>query len=1042
MKANILLSSLALVLLSACGGSGGKDGTSLDNNRYSKLYDSEVIGVGYENLTSGKKGKTNEKGFPYKLGDEVRFFVGSLTLGSTKVTSDKVFLPKLFGLDEENIKDEEVIKVARLLQALDSDKTDKIITINEDKIPQKIKNINTDITKIEVNKDVLDLDLPRKEEALKELQETLEKHFTKKENKVIPEKPKAEEKKEENKVVPEEPKAEEKKEENKVIPEEPKAEEKEESKKNNIPSINIPNSLNTNEDESKTISFTYSDADKDEVSAKVKTNPENGKVEINGTNIKYTPKTNFNGNDSFTLTFSDGNGFTIDKTIKVIVKSVNDEAIINIPNSLNTNEDEGKTISFTYTDADGDTISAKVKTNPENGMVTIDGTNIRYTPKTNFDGNDSFTLTFSDGNGFTTDKIIRVIVNNVNKIISQLKDINPTKNEVDENSKANTKVGITLKAIDVDNDIITYFIPNNIPFKLNDKNEIVIKENANLDYETKGSYTFIATATSSDGSSSTLELTIKIKNVNEKPIIDIQDSLTTNEDESKIISFTYSDADKDEVSAKVKIDPENGNVEINGTNIKYTPKTNFNGKDSFTLTFSDGNGYELDKIIKVTVNAINTELETDDSSSVDGIPKINTQKPYDINQSFRDAFKITADNDGQNSVPQDEKNNVKNMISTAGKKILETFPLTFAHLRGKGLMLGLAFNSSDNNIAAAVDTAAGSFKQDIYEGFEHFKKIQGELQMGLRINRYNTGTATIESTNNMISTITHETMHALMYETLSAGMTGRRADIQEGAGVKFPNWYIEGMAVIAGGGTKFVKDIIRHSSQEESVTTSGEKFIVLQGSNISTDVIEKEEVARAINNRDIKRGRKFYRIMNTADRMNVYGMGYLYLAYLGQLIEDMNEDKKLADSVEPSSQKIAKGLDKLMAMLAMGYSLDDSIRLLTKEKFTSTDDFENRAKDEVIDYTFKLIPKIKDGMGAVVTELSEEVVLDDIREQENSAIIINQNYTNVTNIDALGKVEFKGGGETLTGYSVDGLYPKGVSTPSFKAVLNGVKVKQ
>ncbi len=181
--------------------------------------------------------------------------------------------------------------------------------------------------------------------------------------------------------------------------------------------------------------------------------------------------------------------------------------------------------------------------------------------------------------------------------------------------------------------------------------------------------------------------------------------------------------------------------------------------------------------------------------------------------------------------------------------------------------------------------------------------------------------------------------------------------------------------------------------------------------------------------------------MNDADRMNVYGMGYLYLSYLGQLIEDMNEDKKLADNVEPSSDKIAKGLDKLMAMVAMGYSLDDSIRLLTKEKYTSTEDFENRAKDEVIDYTFNLIPMIKDGKGAVLTELNQQVVLDDIKEQENPTIIINQNYTNVTNIDAKGKVEFKGGGETLTGYSVDGTYPKGVSSPSFKAVLNGVRFK-
>ncbi|MBS9782909.1 MAG: hypothetical protein KGV43_03820 [Arcobacter sp.] len=236
MKVNILLSVIiVLVVFNACG-SGGSENKEVSNS-FSKLYDGEVIGISYENLTSGEKGKTDRKGFPYKFGDEVKFFVGSLTLGSTKVNSNKVFLPKLFGLNDENISDERVIKVATLLQALDSDKNDDIITIDENKIPQKIKNINKNITQIKINQDILGLNLPSKEEVLKELQKTLKEYFTKEESKVSPE-----EKKEENKVNSEEPKVEEKKEENKVSPEKPKAEEnltpqkednKEEQKDNN-----------------------------------------------------------------------------------------------------------------------------------------------------------------------------------------------------------------------------------------------------------------------------------------------------------------------------------------------------------------------------------------------------------------------------------------------------------------------------------------------------------------------------------------------------------------------------------------------------------------------------------------------------------------------------------------------------------------------------------------------------------------------------------------------------------------------------------------
>ena len=112
------------------------------------------------------------------------------------------------------------------------------------------------------------------------------------------------------------------------------------------------------------------DPDGDTLTVASVTQPANGSVLNNGSNVTYTPDGNFHDTDTFTYTASDGNGGTDTATVTVTVTSVNDA-----PNAVNdttsTPEDTAKTIDVLAndTDVDGDTLTVASVTQPVNGSV-------------------------------------------------------------------------------------------------------------------------------------------------------------------------------------------------------------------------------------------------------------------------------------------------------------------------------------------------------------------------------------------------------------------------------------------------------------------------------------------------------------------------------------------------------------------------------------------------------------------------------------------------------------------------------------------------
>ncbi|MBN2509445.1 MAG: tandem-95 repeat protein, partial [Spirochaetales bacterium] len=157
------------------------------------------------------------------------------------------------------------------------------------------------------------------------------------------------------------------------------------------------------------------DVDGDSLAVASVTTPGNGTAAVEGTQVRYTPSAGYSGGDSFSYTATDGNGGTASATVTVTIGPVNDP-----PTAANDNasvDEDGSVLVAVITndtDPEGDTLSIYSFGQGSHGVVTEEGSGLRYAPDENYNGPDSFTYTVSDGNGGTSGATVNITVNPVN----------------------------------------------------------------------------------------------------------------------------------------------------------------------------------------------------------------------------------------------------------------------------------------------------------------------------------------------------------------------------------------------------------------------------------------------------------------------------------------------------------------------------------------------------------------------------------------------------------------------------------------------------
>jgi len=162
----------------------------------------------------------------------------------------------------------------------------------------------------------------------------------------------------------------------------------------NTPPVADDQAVTTDEDAAKPITLTASDADGDDLSFSIVSDPDYGTLsgldEETGA-VTYTPDADYHGSDSFTFKVNDG---TEDSNVATVTLTVDPVADI-VADEVETNEDTPVSVGVLSND-DFEDPGAYVSgvTQGSNGSVVIetDGT-VTYTPDADFNGTDSFTYT-------------------------------------------------------------------------------------------------------------------------------------------------------------------------------------------------------------------------------------------------------------------------------------------------------------------------------------------------------------------------------------------------------------------------------------------------------------------------------------------------------------------------------------------------------------------------------------------------------------------------------------------------------------------------
>ncbi|HIF9446110.1 TPA: retention module-containing protein, partial [Photobacterium damselae] len=351
-------------------------------------------------------------------------------------------------------------------------------------------------------------------------------------------------------------------------------------------------SAETQEETAVTGQLTATDVDGDNLTFKPGSNPENGSVTINADGSwEYVPNTDFHGEDSFTVVVDDGNGGTDTITVTVNVIPIND-APVGEDVTAETQEETAVTGQLTATDLDGDNLTFKPGTNPENGNVTINADGSwEYVPNPDFNGEDSFTVVVDDGNGGSDTITVTVNVTPTNDA--------PIGDDVSVETQEETAVTGQLIATDVDGDNLT-FKPGTNP----ENGSVTVNPDGSWEYvpnpNFNGEDSFTVVVDDGNGGSDTITVTVNVTPVNDAPV---GENVTTETQEETAVTgqLTATDVDGDNLTFKPGTNPENGQVTINADGSwEYVPNPDFNGEDSFTVVVDDGNGGS--DTITVTVN--------------------------------------------------------------------------------------------------------------------------------------------------------------------------------------------------------------------------------------------------------------------------------------------------------------------------------------------------------------------------------------------------------------------------------------------------------
>ncbi|OUR90216.1 hypothetical protein A9Q81_19675 [Gammaproteobacteria bacterium 42_54_T18] len=141
--------------------------------------------------------------------------------------------------------------------------------------------------------------------------------------------------------------------------------------------------------------FAASDAENNDLTFSIVSQPTQGTLSVNGDSYTYTANGDASGADSFVVKANDGAADSANATASITIIPANNPPVISNFN-FSITAGESNTSSFSATDADDDTLTFSIVSGPSKGSLSINGSNYTYTANADASGSDSFVVKAND----------------------------------------------------------------------------------------------------------------------------------------------------------------------------------------------------------------------------------------------------------------------------------------------------------------------------------------------------------------------------------------------------------------------------------------------------------------------------------------------------------------------------------------------------------------------------------------------------------------------------------------------------------------------
>ncbi len=257
------------------------------------------------------------------------------------------------------------------------------------------------------------------------------------------------------------------------------------------------------------------------------------------------------------------------------------------------------------------------------------------------------------------------------------------------------------------------------------------------------------------------------------------------------------------------------------------------------------------------------------------------------------------------------------LVPNAVENIMTTFSAFRGMQNGEEVMIGLDIGTIDGK----GNTAA--FAQVTYTGAGRPVDLKIKVDSADYSDSDVTGFDQ-DKLNELESTIAHELMHTVMQYNLTDGMTGRTGD-------KYPQWFTEGTAQLAGGGADWNAKLIGIAS---SLTSA-------------SDTSQDAAIADYLNDYTMA-GRP-------------YGHGYLAAAYLGY-----KANTSLSGTGNLTNDWVTVGMNRIFSQLETS-SFDDVILSTTGLTEADLNNMFKNGDADLVTFVRKLAYATQDGAGSFIT---------------------------------------------------------------------------